>query len=192
MDEQNKTPAPKPEQPEKKLSRTTLTFYIVGLFSVALALILISYVAQERADKQLESLNSQLSEQQTVAQGATQKMEDLQKQYDEQQQMLDGIRTTLGMDDTIYEDDLKDANRGVNKLLMRAVALSQLAAVQNALLDESYEEATTLYNEMVKQFTEPVLDRTGGDESLWVLTTEEVEIFKQVKQRIDEINTVEE
>lgn len=49
MDEQNKQP--EQNKPEKKLSRTTLTFYIVGLFSVAIALILISYVAQSRADQ---------------------------------------------------------------------------------------------------------------------------------------------
>lgn len=79
MDEQNKQP--EQNKPEKKLSRTTLTFYIVGLFSVAIALILISYVAQSRADKQVENLSSQLTQQQTVAQGATQKVEDLQKQY---------------------------------------------------------------------------------------------------------------
>ena len=45
MDEQ-KNNAPAENKPEKKLSRTTLTFYIVGLFSVAIALILISYVAR--------------------------------------------------------------------------------------------------------------------------------------------------
>ena len=49
MDEQNKQP--EQNKPEKKLSRTTLTFYIVGLFSVAIALILISYVAQSRAEQ---------------------------------------------------------------------------------------------------------------------------------------------
>ena len=62
MDEQNKQPEQQPEQQpacEKKLSRTTLTFYIVGLFSVAIALILISYVAQARADRQLDSLTDQ-------------------------------------------------------------------------------------------------------------------------------------
>ena len=61
MDEQNKQP--EQNKPEKKLSRTTLTFYIVGLFSVAIALILISYVAQSRADKQVENLSSQLTQQ---------------------------------------------------------------------------------------------------------------------------------
>ena len=93
MDEQNKQP--EQNKPEKKLSRTTLTFYIVGLFSVAIALILISYVAQSRADKQVENLSSQLTQQQTVAQGATQKVEDLQKQYDIQNTALDKARKTL-------------------------------------------------------------------------------------------------
>ena len=93
MDEQNKQP--EQNKPEKKLSRTTLTFYIVGLFSVAIALILISYVAQSRADKQVENLSSQLTQQQTVAQGATQKVEDLQKQYDIQNTALDEVRKTL-------------------------------------------------------------------------------------------------
>ena len=61
MNEQ-KNNAPEQAKPEKKLSRTTLTFYIVGLFSVAIALILISYVAQARADRQVETLSSQLND----------------------------------------------------------------------------------------------------------------------------------
>ena len=92
MDEKKK---PAQVKPEKKLSRTTLTFYIVGLFSVAIALILISYVAQARADRQLDTLTNQLNEQQTVAQGATQKMEDLQAQYDAQSAALDKVREVL-------------------------------------------------------------------------------------------------
>lgn len=104
MDEKKKPEQPKPE---KALSRTTLTFYIVGLFSVAIALILISYVAQARADKQLDSLSDQLTEQQTVAQGATQKMEDLQKQFDAINSALDEVRTSL--DCELAETDVVSA-----------------------------------------------------------------------------------
>lgn len=186
MDEQNKQP--EQNKPEKKLSRTTLTFYIVGLFSVAIALILISYVAQSRADKQVENLSSQLTQQQTVAQGATQKMEDLQKQYDEQQQAIEGVRTALSADKTLTADEQKDIAAGVNKLTARTSALSKLAAVQNALLAENYEQANALYKELVDTFTEPVLTRTGGDETLWVLTADEAEQFKQVKQKIEAVN----
>ncbi len=186
MDEQNKQP--EQSKPEKKLSRTTLTFYIVGLFSVAIALILISYVAQSRADKQVENLSSQLSQQQTVAQGATQKMEDLQKQYDEQQKVIEGVRTALSADAAVTEDEQKDIAAGVSKLTARTMALSKLAAVQNALLADNAEQANALYKELVDTFTEPVLDRTGGDQTLWVLTAEETEQFKQVKQRIEQVN----
>lgn len=186
MDEQNKQP--EQNKPEKKLSRTTLTFYIVGLFSVAIALILISYVAQSRADKQVENLSSQLTQQQTVAQGATQKVEDLQKQYDEQQQAIDGVRTALSADKTLTADEQKDIAAGASKLVARTSALSKLAAVQNALLAENYEQANTLYQDLVNTFTEPALDRTGSDETLWVLTAEEAEQFKQVKQKIEAVN----
>ncbi len=186
MDEQNKQP--EQNKPEKKLSRTTLTFYIVGLFSVAIALILISYVAQSRADKQVENLSSQLTQQQTVAQGATQKVEDLQKQYDEQQQAIEGVRTALSTDATVTEDEQKDITAGVSKLTARTMALSKLTAVQNALLAGNDEQAKTLYKDLVDTYTEPVLDRTGGDETLWVLTAEESEMFKQVKQKIEAVN----
>ena len=44
MDEQKNTP--EQNKPEKKLSRTTLTFYIVDCFPLRSRLILISYIAQ--------------------------------------------------------------------------------------------------------------------------------------------------
>ena len=117
MNEQ-KNNAPEQAKPEKKLSRTTLTFYIVGLFSVAIALILISYVAQARADRQVENLSSQLNEQQTVAQGATQKVADLQQQSKtdvvgatqnlrEREQMLEML---VAAEQAVIDDDMEQLN----------------------------------------------------------------------------------
>ena len=60
--------------------------------------------------------------------------------------------------------------------------------MQNALLAENYEQANALYKELVDTFTEPVLTRTGGDETLWVLTADEAEQLKQVKQKIEAVN----
>jgi len=85
-----------PDGQGKKLSRTTLTFYIVALFSVAIALIMISYVAQSRANRQLESLSTQLSEQQNATLGVSQKMENLQSQFDNLNKVLDKVRNELG------------------------------------------------------------------------------------------------
>lgn len=147
MDEQNKQP--EQNKPEKKLSRTTLTFYIVGLFSVAIALILISYVAQSRADKQVENLSSQLTQQQTVAQGATQKVEDLQKQYDIQNTALDKVRKTLDNEqaatDVVGATERRMEEREVYQYLAQ-IGVS-LAAKQTADARKTCDEMLTKYSE---------------------------------------------
>ena len=146
MDEQNKQP--EQNKPEKKLSRTTLTFYIVGLFSVAIALILISYVAQSRADKQVENLSSQLTQQQTVAQGATQKVEDLQKQYDIQNTALDKVRKTLDSEqaatDVVGATERRMEEREVYQYLAQ-IGVS-LAAKQTADARKTCDEMLTKYS----------------------------------------------
>lgn len=148
MDEQNKQP--EQNKPEKKLSRTTLTFYIVGLFSVAIALILISYVAQSRADKQVENLSSQLTQQQTVAQGATQKVEDLQKQYDIQNTALDKVRKTLDNEqaatDVVGATEQRMEEREVYQYLAQ-IGVSLAAAKQTADARKTYDEMLTKYSE---------------------------------------------
>ena len=148
MDEQNKQP--EQNKPEKKLSRTTLTFYIVGLFSVAIALILISYVAQSRADKQVENLSSQLTQQQTVAQGATQKVEDLQKQYDIQNTALDKVRKTLDNEqaatDVVGATERRMEEREVYQYLAQ-IGVSLAAAKQTADARKTYDEMLTKYSE---------------------------------------------
>ena len=147
MDEQNKQP--EQNKPEKKLSRTTLTFYIVGLFSVAIALILISYVAQSRADKQVKNLSSQLTQQQTVAQGATQKVEDLQKQYDMQNTALDKVRKTLDNEqaatDVVGATERRMEEREVYQYLAQ-IGVS-LAAKQTADARKTCDEMLTKYSE---------------------------------------------
>ena len=153
MDEQNKQP--EQNKPEKKLSRTTLTFYIVGLFSVAIALILISYVAQSRADKQVENLSSQLTQQQTVAQGATQKVEDLQKQYDIQnynhilKTQIDKVRKTLDSEqaatDVVGATEQRMEEREVYQYLAQ-IGVS-LAAKQTADARKTCDEMLTKYSE---------------------------------------------
>ena len=151
MDEQKKPGQPKPE---KKLSRTTLTFYIVGLFSVAIALILISYVAQTRADRQLDTLTDQLNEQ-TVAQGATQKMEDLQKQYDAISAAIDKVRTVL--DCELAETDVVAA---VEQRMEEREVYALLARINAQLLANNDAEAKQAYDELVQTYGE---DRLLGN-----------------------------
>ena len=144
MNEQ-KNNAPEQAKPEKKLSRTTLTFYIVGLFSVAIALILISYVAQARADRQVENLSSQLNEQQTVAQGATQKVADLQQQFDLQS-------STLGT-----EQAKTDVVGATQNLRDREQMLEMLVAAEQAVIDDDMEQLNYLLEGIRDAFSEDKL-----------------------------------
>ena len=151
MDEQ-KNNAPAENKPEKKLSRTTLTFYIVGLFSVAIALILISYVAQARADRQVENLSSQLNEQQTVAQGATQKVADLQQQFDLQSSALESVRSTLGT-----EQAKTDVVGATQNLRDREQMLEMLVAAEQAVIDDDMEQLNYLLEGIRDAFSEDKL-----------------------------------
>lgn len=151
MDEQ-KNNAPAENKPEKKLSRTTLTFYIVGLFSVAIALILISYVAQARADRQVENLSSQLNEQQTVAQGATQKVADLQQQFDLQSSALESVRSTLGT-----EQAKTDVVGATQNLRDREQMLEMLVAAEQAVIDDDMKQLNYLLEGIKDGFSEEQL-----------------------------------
>lgn len=147
MNEQ-KNNAPEQTKPEKKLSRTTLTFYIVGLFSVAIALILISYVAQARADRQVENLSSQLNEQQTVAQGATQKVADLQQQFDLQSEALESVRSTLGT-----EQAKTDVVGATQNLRDREQMLEMLVEAQQAVMDDDMDKLNHLLEGITDAFS---------------------------------------
>ena len=172
MDEQNKQP--EQNKPEKKLSRTTLTFYIVGLFSVAIALILISYVAQSRADKQVENLSSQLTQQQTVAQGATQKVEDLQKQYDIQNTALDKVRKTL--------DSEQAATDVVGATEQRIEVYQYLAQIGVSLAAKQTADARKTCDEMLTKYSEERLmgsSKDGFDENI-------SKLFQSVKAALEQ------
>ena len=163
MDEQNKQPEQQPgQQPacEKKLSRTTLTFYIVGLFSVAIALILISYVAQARADRQLDTLTDQLTEQQTVAQGATQKVEDLQKQYDQLTKVVEELRTLIGTDEA--QTDIVGA---VTQMEEEREVYASLARINAQLLAGNNSDARAEYDTLVSQYGEERLLGNAQEDS---------------------------
>ena len=170
MDEQKKTPdGPKPE---KKLSRTTLTFYIIGLFTVALALILISYIAQARADRQLDTLTNQLTEQQTVAQGATQKMEDLQKQFD-------ALDSELAHTDVVAAATLRMEERDV---------YAGLARISAQLLSENTEDAVREYDALVEKYgAERLLGRAAENS----FGSDINKLFEAVQKQIEDLTTEE-
>ncbi len=143
------------ENHEKKLSRKTLTFYIVALFSVSIALIMISYVAQSKANEQVANLSTQLNEQQTAAQGVSKKMEDLQKRFDEQATALEKMRSELGT-----EQAKTDIAGAVKTVMEERDIYKKLANVYSLMLTEEMEKALEEYN---KIGTEYESDRLKGE-----------------------------
>ena len=146
----HKKPEPQAEHPEKKISRKTLTFYIIGLFSVAIALILISYIAQVRSDKQLENLSTKLNEQQTVAQDISQKMEDLQKQLEVSTKKLTDVRNAMGLKDVSEED--KGTVESVQALVKSGEAVNDLLLVLEASDEDDQETAKKSFQNLQKKY----------------------------------------
>lgn len=165
-------------QPEKKLSRTTLTFYIIGLFLVAIALILVSYISQVRSNKQLQNLNTQLSDQQKVAQGATQKMEDLQKQLTAQSEELAAVRKALGIEGTEI-----DTAKAVQAQQQALDAVYQLLRAEDALRAGDRTAAKAQIDKLTGTYG---ADRLGATDDKALLSAEGAAIYKKLTQELAE------
>ena len=80
---------------QKKQASHFMAFYIVGLFSIALVLILLSYLTQARADDQIAHAETQLQEQVSATQGIQAKMEILQEANNDQAQRIAALEQSL-------------------------------------------------------------------------------------------------
>ena len=100
---------------KKTESKRFLVFYIIALFAVALVLILLSYVSQVRADRELAGLSNQLQmttseleEQTSAALGAQSRLLVLQETVSEQERLIRELEATIqnqqGIMAQIYED----------------------------------------------------------------------------------------
>lgn len=120
------------EQEQKKISKRYLAFYIIGLFSVALVLILLSYITQLRADRQLASMNSALEQKDTTVQGVQAKVTALQDTVTKQEEKLKQTNDTL--------EELRTA--------LKASEEDELTAILQQRLDErdAYYQMTLLEN----------------------------------------------
>ena len=105
--EDKKDTVPKTDSSSEKHqeSKKFLVFYVIGLFCVALALILLSYISQVRADRRLNELSSQLTTQTSAVEGANARLQVLQHSVGRTGESAE--RTTK---DTRYPDE-RNRNR---------------------------------------------------------------------------------
>lgn len=160
-DKKNETPC---EQEHKKVSKRYLAFYIIGLFSVALVLILLSYVTQLRADRQLANMNSELAQKDTTVQGVQEKVVTLQQTVEEQktaldkaQSELDAIRTELG----IGEDE--EMLTALQQQLDERDAFYEMALLENAVAVQDTQTIQTCMDYLENTYGSGRLDGTADN-----------------------------
>lgn len=130
----------------RQKSRRIFVFYIIGLFCVALVLILLSYVMQVHANSKLEDLGAQLTEQTDAATGAKAKADQLQATIDAMQQQLDEA-----------DEQQETLNKTVEEQSKSIAAMDSLWKLERAYQREDSETALTIIEQMDKAYTREVL-----------------------------------
>lgn len=130
----------------RQKSRKVFVFYIIGLFCVALVLILLSYVMQTHANQKLEALGTQLTEQTDAANGAKAKVDQLQDSVDKLQADLN---TAQEQNEKLTKQS-QDATKN-------AEALDQLWQLEKAYQDGEKDTAHEIIDKMDAAYTRDAL-----------------------------------
>ena len=154
----------------RQKSRKIFVFYIIGLFCVALVLILVSYVMQAHANQQLEDLGTQLTQQTDAAKGAKAKADQLQETMDTIQKQLDESKEeNAALQSTVEEQEKAIA------------ALEQLWQLEQAYRTGDDSAARELVAKMDQAYTRAVLT----DENKQPLTGESAKEYAEICRALD-------
>lgn len=166
---------------QKKHSRRFMVFYVVALFSIALVLILLSYLTQVRSSRQLASLSNELNQQATVAQGAQQQMEALQTKVQEQQKRLDTLNQQLAdARQQLSLSETDDLTAAIRQLSDERAALELLAAAESEMAVDNIENAAAL----LKQLEAYGKDRLDGTAENAVFTGRTAALYVALEGRV--------
>lgn len=168
MEEKNNAPEKQPE------SKKFLVFYVIGLFCVALALILLSYIAQVRSDRRLNELTNQLTTQTSAAEGANARVQVLQQSVEEQTKVLNQLMQQTGTENT------EQLLAAVEKLSEQKKVLYEMTMAQQELAQGQNEAAKERIDTVVKEYT---LERLNGTAQDALLTQEAAALFTALYQQ---------
>ncbi len=143
-----------PEQ--KKQASHFMAFYVVALFSIALVLILLSYLTQVRADDQVAHAETQLQEQVSATQGIQAKMEIIQEASNEQAQQI-----------AVLEEALAEAEEETELLDKRADAQERLLRACGYALDGQTEQLSAELEAMLRVYSLDELDGSSPEKLVW-------------------------
>lgn len=134
------------ENRNQQKNRRTFVLYIIGLFFVALCLILLSYIMQQHANDQLAELDSQLTEQTDAAKGAKARADQLQNQLDSMQEKLD--QQSKQIDSLTQQTETQ-------KVALEAC--NQLFELEQLMREDNTKEAGQLVDEMDTAYSRDTL-----------------------------------
>ncbi|MCD8355655.1 MAG: hypothetical protein LUE11_03670 [Clostridia bacterium] len=154
----------------RQKSRKIFVFYIVGLFCVALVLILVSYVMQAHANQQLEDLGAQLTQQTDAVKGAKAKADQMQETIDAMTSQLDESKKE--------NEELKAKTEEQEKAID---ALNQLWQLEQAYRMGEDSEALELIAAMDKAYTREILT----DEKTEPLTGDAAKEYAEICSILD-------
>lgn len=167
MSEEKKTP--ETEQPHQE-SKRYLVFYVIALFSVALVLILLSYLTQVKADRELANMGVQLQQQTTAVEGAQARMELLQDSLAKQEETIAALEKEADK----RKEELADQIARADDYLEKYMAVSMLLEGQELEKQGKLKEAKEIAASMEKRFGADRLDGMGEDD---LLTEAQAEIY---------------
>lgn len=150
MSEEKKTNAAEERHQE---SKRYLVFYVIALFSVALVLILLSYMTQVKADREVANMGIQLQEQTTAVKGAEARMEVLQRTVEEQ---------TAKLKET--EAKLEEQTEQREEYLEKYKALATLVEAQQLEKQGDLAGAKALVGTLDTRYGAERLDGMGEDD----------------------------
>lgn len=160
MSEEKKTTETEEKRQE---SKRYLIFYVIALFSVALVLILLSYVTQSKANKELASMGVQLQQQTSAVEGAQARMEVLQQTVEEQSVLLEEL-----------QGQLEEQESRTDEYREKYKALATLLEAQELEKQGRQKEAKELAASLDARYGADRLDGMGGDD---LLTEEQAAIY---------------
>lgn len=160
MSEEKKTTAAEEKHQE---SKRYLVFYVIALFSVALVLILLSYMTQVKADRELATMGVQLEQQTTAVKGAEARMEVLQRTVEEQTVKLKDAEEKLAAEEAQSEEYLE-----------KYKALATLVEAQQLEKQGDLAGAKKLVGTLDERFGADRLDGMGEDD---LFTEEQAAIY---------------
>ena len=145
-----------------------MAFYVVGLFSIALVLILLSYMTQVRADDQVASAESRLQEQVSATQGIQAKMEIMQETSNEQAQRIAEL-----------EQSLSKAEEASATLDIRAAAQTQLIRASAFAMAGQTAQVKAEIDSLIQNYTLEALDGSKPEDLIWGM--DEISLFTQLR-----------